>query len=206
MSSLFPVYPQIACAWVTAVAGGVTAENLQVASATNPTGIDRQTPSLSWELRATLPEAHDLGQSSYRILVASSAEELAEDRGSLWDSGRVQSSQRLYVTHCGRPLTSHQSYYWKVRVWDQVGKASGWSAPAKWTTAILHPDEWKARWIAAEPDGPLPTQPSENRGNWTESVQPLPILPQRVPRDRTREERNRFGLRPWTVRTSLKRG
>jgi hypothetical protein len=148
MSSLFPVYPQIACALVlflasfafpphflrpdsqrvTAVAGGVTAENLQVASATNPTGIDRQTPSLSWELRATLPEAHDLGQSSYRILVASSAEELAEDRGSLWDSGRVQSSQRLYVTHCGRPLTSHQSYYWKVRVWDQVGKASGWSA------------------------------------------------------------------------------
>jgi hypothetical protein len=127
---------------VTAVAGGVTAENLQVASATNPTGIDRQTPSLSWELRATLPEAHDLGQSSYRILVASSAEELAEDRGSLWDSGRVQSSQRLYVTYCGRPLTSHQSYYWKVRVWDQVGKASGWSAPAKWTTAIRHPDEW----------------------------------------------------------------
>jgi alpha-L-rhamnosidase len=162
MSSLFPVYPQIACALVfflasfafpphflrpdsqgvTAVAGGVTAENLQVASATNPTGIDRQTPSLSWELRATLPEAHDLGQSSYRILVASSAEEVAEDRGSLWDSGRVQSSQRLYVTYCGRPLTSHQSYYWKVRVWDQVGKASGWSAPAKWTTAIRHPDEW----------------------------------------------------------------
>lgn len=123
-----------------------------------------------------MPEAHDLGQGSYRILVASSAEELAEDRGSLWDSGRVQSSQRLYVTYCGRPLTSHQSYYWKVRVWDQVGKASGWSAPAKWTTAILHPDEWKARWIAAEPDGPLPTQPSENRGNWTESVQPLPIF------------------------------
>ena len=74
MSSLFPVYPQIACALVlflasfafpphflrpdsqgvTAVVGGVTAENLQVASATNPTGIDRQTPSLSWELRATL--------------------------------------------------------------------------------------------------------------------------------------------------------
>ena len=88
----------------------------------------------------------------------------------------MQSSQRLYVTYCGRPLTSHQSYYWKVRVWDQVGMASGWSAPAKWTTAILHPDEWKARWIAAEPDGPLLTQPSENRGNWTESVQPLPIF------------------------------
>ena len=196
MRPLIPVHLHIACACMlllvsfafplhflyadsngsTAVAGGVMPENLQVASTTNPTGVDRQTPSLSWELRATLPGAHDLGQSSYQILVASSAEELAGDRGSLWDSGRVQSGQRLYVAYGGRPLSSHQSYYWKVRVWDQAGNASSWSAPAKWTTAILHPEEWKASWIAAEPDGPLQPQTRENRGQWTEPVQPLPIF------------------------------
>jgi alpha-L-rhamnosidase len=157
-------------------AGALTPENLQVASTTNPTGIDRQTPSLSWELRATLPGAHNLRQSSYRILVASSAEDLAEDRGSQWDSGQVQSSQRLYVAYDGRPLRSHHSYYWKVRVWDQAGSASPWSPPAKWTTAILHPDEWKAHWISAEPDGPLQPQTRENRVHWTEPVQPLPIF------------------------------
>ena len=115
-------------------------------------------------------------QSSYRILVASSAEELAMNRGSLWDSGRVQSGQRLYIAYGGQPLSSYQSCYWKVRVWDQAGKASAWSAPAKWTMAILHPDGWKARWIAAEPDGPLQPQARENQGQWADSAPPLPIF------------------------------
>ena len=159
-----------------AAASDVAPDNLQVASMINPIGIDCQTPTLSWELRATVPGAHDLRQSSYRILVASSAQELAENRGNLWDSGRVQSGQRLYIAYGGRTLTSHQSYYWKVRIWDQVGRASTWSAPAKWTTGILDPDEWKARWIAAEPDGPLQPQTRENQGHWTQSMQPLPIF------------------------------
>ena len=161
---------------LTAVAGGIAPDRLQVDSMTNPVGVDGQTPSLSWELRATVPGTYDLMQSSYRILVASSAEELAMNSGSLWDSGRVQSGQRLYVTYSGRPLSSYQSCYWKVRIWDQAGKASAWSAPAKWTMAILHPEEWKASWIAAEPDGPLQPQTLENQGQWTESVQPLPIF------------------------------
>ena len=160
----------------TAAGGGIAPENLQVASTVNPIGIDRETPRLNWELRATVPGAHDLRQSSYRILVAASAEELAMNRGSLWDSGRVQSGQRLYIAYSGQPLSSYQSYYWKVRVWDQAGKASAWSAPANWTMAMLHPDEWKARWIAAEPDGPLQPQARENLGEWTNSAPPLPIF------------------------------
>ena len=159
-----------------AVAGGIAPLNLEAASAINPIGIDLQTPRLSWELRATVPATHDLAQDSYQILVASSAEELTKDRGSLWDSGRVQSSRHLYITYGGRTLSSYQSYYWKVRIWDQAGKVSAWSAPARWTMAILHPDEWTARWIAAEPDSPLEPQARENQGHWTESIQPLPIF------------------------------
>ena len=156
--------------------GGVAPENLQVASTVNPIGIDREPLRLSWELRSTVPGAHDLMQSSYRILVASSAEELAMNRGSLWDSGRVQSGQRLYVTYGGQPLYSYQSCYWKVRIWDQAGRVSAWSASAKWTMAILRPDEWKARWIAAEPDGQLQPQARENQGQWADSAPPLPIF------------------------------
>ena len=159
-----------------AVAGGIAPLNLEAASEINPIGIDFQTPRLSWELRATVPATHDLAQDSYQILVASSAVELTKDRGSLWDSGRVQSSRHLYITYGGRTLSSYQSYYWKVRIWDQAGKASAWSAPARWTMAILHPDEWTARWIAAEPDSPLEPQARENQGHWTESIQPLPIF------------------------------
>ena len=69
---------------------------------TNPVGVDDQAPSLSWELRATVPGMHDLMQSSYRILVASSEDELSKNQGSVWDSGRVQSSQR-HLSHLRWP-------------------------------------------------------------------------------------------------------
>ena len=88
----------------------------------------------------------------------------------------MPSGQRLYIAYGGQPLASYRTYYWKVRVWDQDGKVSAWSAPAKWTMAILNPDEWKARWIAAEPDGILQPQARENQGRWAESMQPLPIF------------------------------
>ena len=159
-----------------AAAASIAPEKLQAASTVDPIGIDGRPPHLSWKLRATFPGMHDLKQSSYRILVASSLDELAKNHGNLWDSGRVLSGQRLYVTYGGQPLSSYHSYYWKVRIWDQAGHASVWSATAKWTMAILHPDEWKARWIAAEPDGPLQPQARENQGHWTESAQPLPIF------------------------------
>ena len=158
------------------VVGDLAPDHLQVASMTDPVGVDRQTPGLSWELCATARDAHDLRQSSYQILVASSSEELAKNRGGLWDSGRVQSGQRLYIAYGGQTLTSHDTYFWKVRVWDQAGNASDWSAPAKWTTAILHPEDWIAHWIAAEPDGPLEPQAREHQGRWMESVSPLPIF------------------------------
>jgi hypothetical protein len=160
----------------TQVGGSIAPLHLQVASSINPIGIDRPAPSMSWELRARVPGMHDLRQTSYQILVASSEDELAKNHGSSWNSGRVQSSQRLYVIYGGQPLSSYQSCYWKVRVWDQAGIASPWSALAKWTMAILHPDEWQAHWIAAEPDGPLQPQAREHQGQWKDSAQPLPIF------------------------------
>jgi len=172
-----PVHSQSAKLRPSAVvAGELAADHLQLASMTDPVGVDQQKPCFSWELRARASDAHDLRQSGYEILVASSLDELARSRGTLWDSGRVPSTQRLYIAYGGRPLASHHSYFWKVRVWDEEGNASDWSAPAKWTTAILHSAEWVAHWIAAEPDGAVEPQAREHQGVWTDTVQPLPIF------------------------------
>jgi alpha-L-rhamnosidase len=160
----------------TQVGGSIAPLQLRVASSINPIGVDSPAPDLSWELRARVSGMHDLRQTSYQILVASSADELAKNHGGLWDSGRVQSSQRLYITYGGLPLASYEDCYWKVRVWDEAGNASGWSASARWTMAILHPEEWRAHWIAAEPDGPLQPQAREHQVQWTDSAQPLPIF------------------------------
>lgn len=43
-------------------------------------------------------------QTGYRVLVASTAELLAEDKGDMWDSGRVKSDRTINVVYAGKPL------------------------------------------------------------------------------------------------------
>ncbi|MCH5691103.1 alpha-L-rhamnosidase N-terminal domain-containing protein [Niabella sp. W65] len=38
-------------------------------------------------------------------------------------------------------------YQWQVKVWDQAGKSSAWSAPASFQMGLMSPADWKARWI-----------------------------------------------------------
>lgn len=113
----------------------------------DPLGVDSAPPTLSWKLEGDGTRA--LRQGARQILVASSVETLAADRGDVWDSGRVESSGQLYVPYGGRPLRTAEAVFWKVRVWDGDGRASVWSAPAHWTMGVLEPGEWKAKWITA---------------------------------------------------------
>jgi alpha-L-rhamnosidase len=122
----------------------------------NPLGIDETLPRLSWELRATSAKAQGLKQSAYRILVASSPELLAQGKGDRWDSGRVESGQSVHVVYAGAPLVSRARCYWKVRAWDQDGKASEWSEPGLWTMGLLAPDDWSGYWIGLDEPAPQP--------------------------------------------------
>jgi len=62
----------------------------------------------------------------------------------------VASDQNIQVEYQGQPLASRMQYYWKVRVWDQAGKASAWSQPARWTMGLLHATDWRAKWIGLD--------------------------------------------------------
>ena len=115
----------------------------------NPLGIDSAQPQLDWLLRAMDSQARGLTQSVYQILVASSPELLAADRGDLWDSGKVNSDRTNQISYAGAPLKSDQVVWWKVRVWDGAENVSSWSEPAHWTMGVLDPADWKARWITA---------------------------------------------------------
>jgi len=116
----------------------------------NPLGIDVRQPRLSWTLSS--PVRGDL-QTAYQILVASTRQALAANRGDLWNSGKVASSDSLNVLYAGRPLRSRTRYWWKVRVWDRQGKLSRWSAPAFWTVGPLEFRDWQAQWIGGAPAG-----------------------------------------------------
>jgi alpha-L-rhamnosidase len=125
----------------------------------NPAGIDVQNPRLSWALN---PASAVRSQRAYRVLVASGPAALSRDQGDLWDSGRVASGDSVWIRYAGKPLTSGQRVYWKVRVWGDGGAASPWSAPATWSMGLLQLSDWHARWIGERrPEGvaegtPLP--------------------------------------------------
>ncbi len=112
---------------------------------TNPIGIDVPRPRLSW---IVISEARSQRQAAYRILVASDPAVLGEDRGDLWDSGRVESSATAQVTYAGTPLAARQAAWWKVRSWNGDGTPSGWSETAVWETGPLEPTDWTARWLS----------------------------------------------------------
>ncbi len=113
----------------------------------NPLGIGETSPRLSWVV-----ESGERGQrqTAYRIIVASSAAQLAEGHGDLWDTGKVVSSETTGIVYAGKPLGSGQQCFWKIKVWDAVRRESLWSESAFWTMGLLQPSDWQAQWIGAD--------------------------------------------------------
>jgi alpha-L-rhamnosidase len=89
-------------------------------------------------------------QTAHQILVAGSEEALQQDRGDLWDSGKVLSDRSVFVEYAGQALKSRQACFWKVRIWDQDERVSDWSAPASWRMGLLADSDWTGRWIASD--------------------------------------------------------
>jgi alpha-L-rhamnosidase len=110
----------------------------------NPLGIDKASPHLSWQSDNS---ERDWKQSAYEILVASSAELLRAGKADIWDSGKTTSAESVGIVYHGPALESRQRYYWKVRVWDAGGQTSESVEPAWWEMGLLHPTDWKAKWI-----------------------------------------------------------
>jgi len=109
-----------------------------------PLGIDITQPRLSWWLQ---DERRGARQTAYEIRVSASEEKLAQGQADIWDSGRVESDQSVNVPYAGPALESRRRYYWEVRVWDQDGQPSPYSAASWWEMGLLSADDWKAQWI-----------------------------------------------------------
>lgn len=125
--------------------GAAVATTLRTEYLVDPLAIDVQSPRLSWIIDA--PGARGVRQTAYEILAASSAANLAANRGDLWISGKVESNQTIQIEYNGKPLHSRQQVFWKVRFWNQAGTASAWSKPASWRMGLLDQPEWSGQWI-----------------------------------------------------------
>ena len=98
-----------------------------------PLNVDVAYPRLSWVFRS---DHRGEAQHAYQVLVASTVSSLAQDRGDLWDSGKISSDQSIQIPYAGVPLKSGLQCFWKVRVWDKSDQPSLWSRPGFWSMGL----------------------------------------------------------------------
>lgn len=115
----------------------ISVNNLLTENLKEPLGLGVPHPRFSWQLHS---DARNVMQTAYEI-------KLISDKKSVWNSGKVFSDASVYVDYKGSPLLSDTKYSWQVRVWDNKGKASSWSAPAGFQTGLFQTTEWTAKWI-----------------------------------------------------------
>lgn len=112
----------------------------------HPFGLDTPKPRLSWNWQSSRRNER---QTAYRVLVSSAPELLNRNRADLWDSGRVEADESIFIEYAGQPLRSGQACHWQVRVWNREGEPSAWSAPAFWSMGLLTEADWDASWISS---------------------------------------------------------
>ena len=95
-------------------------------------------PRFGWVMRDL---ALNVYQTAYQLLIATERDLLARDIGDVWDSGEVQEqrpcaefSPALPLPHDGKPLAPRQTYWWKVRTWNDRNQVSPWSQPQAFRT------------------------------------------------------------------------
>ena len=110
----------------------------------NPLAIDNTNPHFSWMI-----ESGNEGdtQAAYQILMASSESLLNEEDADIWNSGKVSSSESVWIPYGGTPLEAKSFVYWKVRVWNERGDVSSWSENACFGVGLLSGEDWKAQYI-----------------------------------------------------------
>ena len=128
----------------------VSVSHLLTENLPDPIGIDSKLPRFSWRLSTS---DRNVLQTAYEIQVSD-----RPDGGPVWNSGKVQSDQSLFVVYGGAPVQPGRRYFWRVRVWDNKGRGSDWSKPASWQMGLFAPADWKAQWIKVAKEDP--SQPS----------------------------------------------
>ncbi len=127
---------------------GVSVTNLTVENLKRPLGIDTAEPRFSWQITS---DQQDVRQTAYQIIVS-------DEQGEVWNTGKVDSDQQLWLPYAGKQLQSNTACTWKVKVWTTAGE-SEWSSNEHFSIGLLHEGKWSGYWIGLER-----LMPGEERG------------------------------------------
>lgn len=118
-------------------------DQLKTDNQSTPLGFDNPVPEFSWILKSS---QRGTAQTAYELTVSDNESKL--ESGNYWQSGKIEGNQTFGIPYAGKPLKSFTRYFWKVRVWDENGKASDWSIPSWFETSMMNASDWKAKWIS----------------------------------------------------------
>ncbi len=114
----------------------------------SPVGVNPNEMFFSWEMQS---DQKAITQSAYHLVISSTAEKLNTDIFDVYNSDVVKSDRSIQVQYAGKELQAAETYYWKIRVWDNNKKQSEWSDMQHFTTGIFKTEDWKnAQWIGYE--------------------------------------------------------
>ena len=124
--------------------GNLKVHKLRTEYQYNPLGIEVSCPRLSWEIQSA---QRAVRQQAYRIIAASSPENLKASDRLLWDSGVQHSQQSIHVAFPDHNLAAGQRIHWQVQVWDNLGNEATSDEVAWWEMGFIHHTAMKADWI-----------------------------------------------------------
>ncbi|NWF89274.1 MAG: hypothetical protein HXY50_07390, partial [Ignavibacteriaceae bacterium] len=127
------------------VFSSIAPDELKCEYKTKPLGIDVKTPRLSW---ITKSPRFNSSQSAYQIQVASNKNLFENNICDIWDSGKIKSSSSNQIPFCGNNLESNKTYFWRVKIWNELNEESSWSEVTFFSTGLFEQNDWKAKWIS----------------------------------------------------------
>ncbi len=107
------------------------------------TTIGDSDPEFSWIMNSNLTGDY---QTAYQVMVASSTALLDLDNPDLWNSDKVVDNISINVAYNGTDLSAQSTYFWKVRIWNNLDQVSSWSEIQEFHTGSALSDYNTARY------------------------------------------------------------
>lgn len=123
--------------------GSENLTNLTVEKRPNPLGLVVSSPRFGWQITS---DDKNVFQTSYRILVSSSIDNLNGNSGEVWDSGVNFSDSSQWIEYGGPQLQPNTVYHWKTIVTTNKSKTPI-EATGTWSTGLLSDGNWSGKWI-----------------------------------------------------------
>lgn len=106
-------------------------------------------PEFSW----VVPEEAGI-QKAYQVLVSSSKELAEKNIGDVWDSGQVRSNKSADIELQGEALKPNTSYFWRVRIFDEINRLSEYSEIQEFKTGSLEENVTSSNYFQIEKKKP----------------------------------------------------